>query len=861
MSRSNRFGLPHALLFLLLLLPSAAAAQDSDVSGGDSLSIVPGPDYAAGSFHRFFWGDHYRDVWTTEIRVPVLDLQTYAGGLTPISAGGGYQTKSLWLRGADGKIYAFRSIYKNAGPLVPPVLRNTYVEDLFQDQMSTQLPYAPLVVAPLLEAVGILQTRPDLYVLPNEPSLGQFRAGFAGVFGTLAERPDVNERQLASFLGAREIIDGFDLVERVQADPSKRVHSRSFLAARLIDVLVGDWDRHADQWRWADFASAASPGWRPIPSDRDQAFARLDGLILSIGRGRFPMLASFSRSYDNISRYHYQARFIDRLFLTELERPVWDSTAAAIAGRLSDDVIDAAVARMPSEARDVDGRFISTGLKARRDALPDASTEMYELLAREPYVHASNLADIAEVSGARDGVQIVLRTASPGSEPYFHRTFLREETKEVRLYLHGGNDRAVIQGEQKLPIRVRIIGGEGDDEFHFTSTVAGVRLYDQHGANQITGEGSTSINSRPYSEPPLVPESGTPAPARHWGSFGYPFFVLGYNPDVGFLAGGSHVWFDYGFRKDPYASRVKASAAAATALKAALRVNADFRFENSPLFVGLDAYGTSMEILHFYGVGNNTKLSEGVAGDFHDVENTRIQGEATLRADYGRNLDLGLGLIGGFSNTKDDPSTFFGQNPDIYGAGRFGYLGAVARLDLTARRPGILVETGVKPRGRLSVRGQYHPAFLDVASAYGWLDAVGATSLPLGFRRWEVGFRAGARKLWGEAPWFHLAFIGGNNSLRGWPSQRFAGDASLYGSLELRLDLFNYRLVFPSTFGILGLVDAGRIWVDGESPGGWHSGYGGGVWLALRGTRSVVSFAYAESDEDKGLYINLGFPF
>ena len=101
-SRRTLLGIPFAFL---VLLGAEAAGQEP---AGDSVRVVPGTDYAAGGFHRFFWGDHYRDAWTTEIRVPVLDLQTFAGGLTPISAGGGFQTKSLWLRGADGKTYAFR---------------------------------------------------------------------------------------------------------------------------------------------------------------------------------------------------------------------------------------------------------------------------------------------------------------------------------------------------------------------------------------------------------------------------------------------------------------------------------------------------------------------------------------------------------------------------------------------------------------------------------------------------------------------------------------------------------------------------------------------------------------------------------
>ncbi|MGD8700763.1 MAG: hypothetical protein PVJ43_15810, partial [Gemmatimonadales bacterium] len=828
----------------------------------DSVSIVPGPDYAAGSFHRFFWGDHYRDVWTTEIRVPVLDLETYAGGLTPLSAGGGYQTKSLWLRGADGKIHAFRSVYKYATELVPEVLRDTYVEDLLQDQMSTQYPFAPLIVDRLAEAAGVLQSTPNLYVLPDDESLGEFQEVFGGILGMLAERPDENENALAAFLGASEVIDGFEVIGRVQADPTRRVDSRAFLTARLIDVLVGDWDRHTDQWRWTRFPSDSPPGWRPIPSDRDQAFARLDGFILSLGRPRFPMLTSFREEYDDVSRFHYQARFIDRLFLTELEREVWDSTAATLAARLSDEVIERAVDRLPAEVRAASGPFLQSALERRRDNLPGIASELYALLAREPYVHGSDVSEVAEVAGRPRGVEITIRRSAEGSEPYWRRTFLAAETKEVRLYLHGGDDRTVIQAPGKLPIKIRIIGGEGDDEYHFQSETGNVQLYDQHGRNVVSGlANGARINNKSYPPPALVPESGTAPPPRHWGRFGYPMATGGYNPDVGLVVGGSYTWFDYGFRKDPYASRLEVSAAAATRLKGALRVAGDFRFENSPLYLALDLGGSSLETVNFFGIGNDTERIDDQPNDYYDVENTRVEGQATIGADLGRLVNLGVGLAGGFSNTKDDPDTFLGQNPDTYGAGQFGWAGAVGHFDLTTSQPGYLIETTGGPRAAVRLEAAFYPEFIDVDSTYGWLDAVGAASLPLGVRRWEVGVRVGGRKVWGEAPWFQLAFIGGGNSLRGWQAQRFAGDASLFGGAELRLDLFDYRLVFPSTFGILGLIDAGRVWVDGESPGDWHTGYGGGIWLALRGTRSIVSAAYAESDEDSGVYITLGFQF
>ncbi len=51
------------------------------VPGTDSVTVTAGARYRAGELKRWFSGDLYRDLWTTPIRVPVLDLEKYAGGL------------------------------------------------------------------------------------------------------------------------------------------------------------------------------------------------------------------------------------------------------------------------------------------------------------------------------------------------------------------------------------------------------------------------------------------------------------------------------------------------------------------------------------------------------------------------------------------------------------------------------------------------------------------------------------------------------------------------------------------------------------------------------------------------------------
>src|SRR5262249_34015411 len=91
---------------LLGIGPTVARAQEAG-AGTESTTVAAGAHYARGALHRFFFGAHYRTLWTTPIRVPILDLHQFAGGLTPLKRGGGQQTKSLRLQGANGHQYAF----------------------------------------------------------------------------------------------------------------------------------------------------------------------------------------------------------------------------------------------------------------------------------------------------------------------------------------------------------------------------------------------------------------------------------------------------------------------------------------------------------------------------------------------------------------------------------------------------------------------------------------------------------------------------------------------------------------------------------------------------------------------------------
>ena len=219
----------------------------------NEIQISAGAEYQAGWLHNFLFGKHWRDVWTTPLKTKILDIKKFAGGLTPIKKGGGMQTKSLRFKGNDGHYWKFRSIEKDPSKTLPPELRESIADDVLQDQISSSNPYSAFVVAPILDSLKILQAEPYLFYLPDVDELGEFKEEFGGMLGTMEIHPDVDEDENISFKGANKIEGTLDLFERLEKKENEFVDSKEYLKARLFDVFIGDWDRHADQWKWAQY--------------------------------------------------------------------------------------------------------------------------------------------------------------------------------------------------------------------------------------------------------------------------------------------------------------------------------------------------------------------------------------------------------------------------------------------------------------------------------------------------------------------------------------------------------------------------------------------------------------------------------
>ena len=893
--------IPPALV-LAIVVPATAAPQEESSASGPRIHrsipppgakthmVVPGGRFEASGSKRWFYGDNYRDLWTTPIEVAVLDLDSVGGGLTPLRTGGFGQSISLHFTGQDGRRYTVRSLDKDPTKRLADVIKNTIVSEVLQDQISMLLPTAALVVDPLMEATGILHSKHTLVVIPDDPRLGEYREEFAGLIGTLQEHPSEGPDDTPGFAGSRKVSGTETVWEDLEENRCDRIDAQAFLKARLMDFLINDKDRHSGQWRWARFPDGDCYTWVPIPEDRDQAFIHYGGVAMMLVRRALPRAIKFGDNYPNLVGLTITGWELDREFLVELDKPAWDEVVQSFRAALPDPVIEDAVRRLPEPYYELVGETLVRALKARRDALPEFVTRYYELITRQAEIQATDEDEYVRAEHLPSG-DLVVRIGFAGDPvdepraPYFERTFRHEETREVRIYLRGGSDRAEISGAGGR-ICVRIDGGGGSDTFTNASEAGASKthFYDFRGKNQFVKGNGASIDERPYQRlPSTIVRSRY---ALDWGMERGTRPIVWADPDLGLFVRVLHSRKYFGFRKDPFATRHFFDVGLASqGFKPFLSYVGTFRHVWSKIDARLALEYSGFEVTRFKGFGNDFRLKE--ASPFYKVEQRNFvfapafefrketqdvdasgDGTMPLRSE----LTISLGPVIEWSNTPLDANKdyFIGSlDRPLYGTGTFGQVGVRGEIEYDNRDNPAYATRGFL--ARISAAG--YPGVWDVESPFGTVDVEARTYLTASIPTHPtLAVRLGGKKVWGTYPFHKSAFLGGpgraglgqvDGPLRGFHKNRFAGDASLYGNAELRLALARINVLMPGEFGLFAAADVGRVFFAGDPADAdeWHNGTGGGFWLSFLERRTTLSVALMKGRDMTGVYFRVGYMF
>ena len=828
----------------------------------DSITVRIAPEYnEVSNRHRKIWGEHYRKIWATPVTLKVFHINKQNGGLVIVKRGGGQQTKSLRMQDSSGRQWVLRTIQKNPEMALPPNLRATVAKSIVQDQISAANPFAPLAVPILADAIQVPHANPKILFVPDDPALGIYRTEFANTICIFEEREP----------GTKETISTTKVIEKLEEDNDNRVDQKAVLRARMLDLLIGDWDRHEDQWRWRQEKIKKKTIYSPVPRDRDQVFYINTGIIPFIGSRKWliPKFQGFGHTIRDVNGFMYNARYFDRSFLNELEEADWEEVILKIQSSITDEVIRRSVQQLPDTIFRLIGDRLINDLKSRRNNLMKTGLTYYSFLARAVDIPASDKKDLFRIGTKPNGDATIIlqkiRKDDSAGDTVYQRTIEKEITREVRLYGRGEQDVFVVNGNYRPGFTIRMIGGGSMDSFYIGRSAASGRrllIYDRSDKeNKYPKRGASLRTSKDDNVNQYNPRS-----------FRYdrlaPLATIGFNLDDGWMLGAGGVYTKYGFRREPFAARHRLLVGKALATNASfLRYKGDIT--NVIGKADLDMYlnmAAPNNTSNFFGVGNETtaKRIKDAGIRYYRTRYNLIDMQVKLKWSVTKHLKVFAGPTAQFFSMSLDDNTdrfineYAQQQNDPSLFGNKAFVGGVIGFEADTRNSTMLPTRGIYWRtsfvGMQQVNKSSDP-FAQVRTDM---------SMFLSFSRYPkvvVAHRIGAGTSIGEPQFFQMFNIGGEGQLLGYRKYRFAGNSMVYDNVELRVKLFDFAsFLFPGTVGLVGFNDVGRVWATNEESCEWHWGYGGGLYIIPAQT-IVVTALTGYSGEGVLPYINMGVRF
>jgi len=826
-------------------------------------------------FYKFLWGERYRKYFGTSVSAPIAMLDTLYGGVKVTKEGGGHQSYSIRLEGKNGKEYSMRSLRKNALKFlrfkIPGIAYtsddydDTFTEEVVSDFFTTAHPYMQLVINPLAKAVNVNHSSPELLYIPKQESLGYLNEEFGNELYYIEERP--SDEQM-NFKGYRRIIDErgkvkdfestTDMFEKIKSDESYTIDQRDFIRARIFDFLIGDWDRHQDQWRWVEYEKEdGDKEFLPIPRDRDNAFPKFDGNAMKLIKAIVPASRpwqTYGPKIKNVKWLANSGNQVDRVLLTKYGSKIWEEEAKFIQKNLTKEKIEIAFLKLPKEVRDATSEEIQKNLQLRLLDLPKYAKEYSEYLDRTVALHGTEKDDKIEVKRLADGkTQVVLKRLLSDSpnEIMYDRTFDPKLTKEIWIYGLGDDDHFEVTGEEKSKIKVRLIGGYGEDIYNVTNS-KGVRVYDW------IHEDLKFENKKPIHQLTDVYRTNT----FHWRFFEENSTIvkpnIGFRSDDGFYLGLTDTYINNGFNGSKFRQ------------KHSLMANYYFKFNAVELGYGgifanvipkwkleLNGYYTNDRFSNnFFGIGNESVNDEDTRDrDFYRARMQKVRFSAgiayhTLRF---------KALYESFRLEEIPDRLFIPANlsPEIFGSQNYvgGETSALYKnadaVDFPAKS--IILGLTMGYKANTSIK----------ENKFGYFKFKTGFShklIPSG--NLVFGTLAEINTNFGNDYFFyHAPSLGGNNGLRGFRDERFSGKTYLYQTSDLRWRIKRFiTAVAPITIGAYVGFDYGRVWTPNESSNIWHTSQGIGVWAS---GYNFLTFnaGYFNSVENNIFQVGFGFEF
>ncbi|WP_433778932.1 metallophosphoesterase [Flavobacterium anhuiense] len=824
------------------------------------------------AFHRFLFGQHYRKYYSLPIEARTATIDTLKGGLKPIREGGGHQSVSLRMSDPQGREYIMRAMKKSATVFLQSVafkdqyvvneFEKTYAEDFLFDFYTTSHPYSSFAIGGMSDQIGLRHTNPILYYIPKQNGLGEFNASFGDQLYMVEERPADNHLDGKNFGKPSNIIGTDDMMLNLHKDEKYTVDEKEYIKARLFDILLGDWDRHSDQWRWAEYKEDGKVIYRPIPRDRDQAFVKYDGALLSLIMNMPPLrhMRTFKGDRINVKWLGREPYPMDLAFLKTAGEKEWVEQAKYIQENLTDADIDVAFKNMPKEVQDETVDEIKAKLKSRKKDLQKYAHEYSDVLDKTVMIAGTDKKDKFVLNhNVKKGIEIqVFRIKKEGDELLYTKNVTDAKTKNLWIYGLDDNDVFEVKGNEKSNIKIRLIGGQNNDTYNIENGRKVIvydfkskeNTYNLDSKTQTQLTDDYEVNAYNYERPKYNVVSGLPN--------------IGYNPDDGVKVGVNVNYTVNNFKQNPYTQRHIFNAFYYFA-------TGGLEFNYAAHFPGLlgkwvidveSLYTTPNFAMNYFGYGNESQYNDDLGMDYNRVRIRKFNASGAIRHVGRYGSEFSIQPIFQRMTVEDTENRYINipgiVNPNVFDSQNYGSL-KVKYLFKNS-------DFAAKPTLGMyfMIAGTWTTNLDDTKKNFPTLESV------LGFTHKidHNGKLILATYLKGKAifnnnyEFYQGASLGGDTDLRGFRNERFLGSSYFSQSSDLRLSIGKIRkTIVPFTYGILGGFDYGRVWLDGENSKKWHQDYGGGLWLnAINVITARISY-FKSPDEIGRLIFGAAYSF
>lgn len=824
----------------------------------DSILTQANPQYnRVGKFHRKLFGENYRKEWAAQTKVPIIRISSFQGGLTPLKRGGGMQTISLRLADKTGKEWVIRSVNKNTDALLPPELQQTFARDFLDDANSAQHPYSALMVPPLADAVNIAHSNPIIGIIAPDTALGAYNKVFANTLCLVEDREPLGDSD-----------NTLKMLSKLNHDNDDIYKAKTFLRARMLDMLMGDWDRHEDQWRWYDDNKGKDKDYLPVPRDRDQAFRKVEGLFPNIMSRSWalPTLQGFRSAISRPDYAIFKSRFLNAHPKNQFTYDEWMQLAHEFVKDITDSVLEESLKRLPASAYLIRHDSLLHVLRQRRAAIPGAMETYYRFINNIVDIKLSDKHEWIEVKdGPGKGLKVTVRKINKEGErkdKLMEKEYLPALTEEIRIYLAGGNDSVYIDNRH-ASIKLRLIGGQGKKFYHIDSAVRPVKLYDQGPQSSFSGQQSRLRKH-------LSADSANTAfvPVNLYNVW-MPLVTAGYNADDGLMIGGGFRYtHQRGFRKTPFTNQQQllvSGAFATGAVKVKYKGIWKEVLGKADLLADVSIHAPN-NTQNFFGLGNNSVYDkENHAVRYYRTRFNLYETHGALRwtPTETSSFSVGPSFQLYYYDSDDNEGRFINNTDQLHTYDSLTvakdklFAGFNASFLKDNRNNRIMATEG--GYFRMDIQGltglnDYSKSFLQLKAELALYKSIWQQAV-------TFANRVGGGTTWGKTTFYQALFLGGQHNLWGYRQYRFAGDHLFFNNFETRIKLAQIgSYILPGQLGLLGFYDIGKVWADGLDNSSIHQGTGAGIYYAPARI-ALLQFVAGHSKEGWYPYFTMGFRF